>query len=88
MPCQAKTEVLEYFHLSTIDLVFQAHNLLYQVGYRGTLTTTGDSASLQMSLAGAVPVSVVSGDVILYRPPATVVNCLSHEEFTARFDIL
>lgn len=90
MTCQAKTEPLEVFSLDTVDIVFNAFNLLHGMGYQGSLTTSGEgNARIDMSMADAVPIAVSVGDVILYRAAGpTVVKCLTAEQFTAGYDIL
>jgi hypothetical protein len=90
MPCQAKTEVLEFLHLQTQQQVIDSFNLLLSIGYEGTLTVTGTSAKIDMQMPDGVPVTVAVEDVILYRtsPAPQVVSCKTWDEFTATFDIL
>ena len=90
MPCQAKTEPLEYLHLTTVQQVRDCESLLYGIGYRGTFATTGDSARLNVDAPDAVAVNVALGDVIVYRttPAPQIVSCKTWDEFNATFDIL
>jgi hypothetical protein len=88
MPCQAKTEPLEYLHLTSVQQVRDSEKLLYDIGYRGSFTTTNGAGRLELSAPDAVPVSAAVGDVIVYRtsPAPQVVACKTWDEFVATFD--
>jgi hypothetical protein len=90
MPCQAKTEVLQFLHLETRQQVIDSFDLLLGIGYEGTLAVSKASARIDMQMSDGVPVSVSIGDVFLYRtsPAPQVVSCKTWDEFNATFDIL
>ena len=93
MPYKLKSEPpVEPRNVDTISALFSTHQMLYDFGYRGSLTTTasdgGESGRLDMVMDDSVPVSVSVGDVILYRttPSPHVVACISHDAFTAGYE--
>jgi hypothetical protein len=90
MPCQAKTEVLQFLHLETKQQVIDSFNMLLGIGYEGTLAVTATSAQIDMQMPDGVPVQIALGDVFLYRtsPAPQVVSCRTWDDFNATFDIL
>ena len=90
MPCQVKTEPLEYLQLETAQQVIDSYNMLRGIGYAGTLFTEGEVARIHMTMPDAVTVEAAVGDVILYKtsPAPAVVDCVSAQEFTTGYDIL
>jgi hypothetical protein len=82
--------VLQYLHLETVQQVLDSHQLLYNIGYRGSLNTSGESARIDMQMSDAVTVGVAVGDVILYRvsPAPQIVSCKAWDDFNATFDII
>ena len=88
MPCQSKVQVAEFISVGTLPQLFNAFKTLYDMGYRGTLSTSGDPR-IDMSKPDGVPVAVKVGDVIIYQTsPQQVIRCLSQAEFAAGFDVV
>lgn len=91
MPYEAIVETLQPLTLTSTDVLLDNVKLMLQFGYQGTVTFgTGGNARIDMTAAGAVPISASIGDTILYRtdPAAEVVKCVTAEELAANYRVV